>query len=241
MDLTIDFGNTRTKVAVFSGNMQIFFQTYDDIKPDDVHVLLEKHPGIRRSILSSVVNHHPDFNNILKQHTRFLEFEADTPLPISIGYKTPFTLGKDRLCAAVAGHSLYPGHNILVIMAGTCLTYDFVDQEGLYHGGAISPGIRMRFNALNRYTDNLPLIEPSREAVITGNTTETSILSGVMNGATGEVNGFIENYQKIYKNLTVILSGGDADYFDKKLKNNIFALPNVVLIGLKFILDFNAS
>ncbi len=241
MDLTIDFGNTLTKAAVFSGSNMMYFKSFKQFSPTELSSIFKRFPEINKSIISSVVCHPAEINGFLGQHTHFLELNKNTPLPITNDYKTPQTLGKDRISAAVAGHSLHPGKNVLVIMAGTCITYDFVDEEGHYHGGAISPGIRMRLKALNHFTDHLPHVDPEMNAPLIGSTSESSILSGVINGTTTEVDGIIDKYQKNYKNLTVILSGGDTEYFDKKLKNNIFAVPNIVLLGLKYILDFNAS
>ena len=134
---------------------------------------------------------------------------------------------------------MFPGKNALLIETGTCITYDFIDSDGLYHGGGISPGIRLRFKALHTFTDKLPLIEPEKDPALIGDTTENAILSGVINGVKAEVSGLISSYESNYENLTIILSGGDLVYFDKNLKNNIFAVPNIVLKGLNIILEFN--
>jgi type III pantothenate kinase len=161
------------------------------------------------------------------------------PLPVVIDYHTPDTLGTDRIAAVVAAHNLYPDKNILVVETGTCITYDFIDAEGIYRGGSISPGLGLRFSALHNFTDKLPLIEPVKDAILIGKSTESSIQSGVINGLIAEVQGIISMYENNYEDLTIILSGGNLDYFDKILKNNIFAVPNIVLTGLNIILDFN--
>ena len=150
-------------------------------------------------------------------------------------------MGKDRLAAAVTGNHFFPNQNVLIIIAGTCITYEFVNTKAEYLGGAISPGISIRFKALHTFTGKLPLVEKKIKASIIGNTTENSILSGVINGCFYEVKGITYEYTDKYKDLKIILSGGDMKYFDKILKNSIFAISNIVLIGLNIILDFNAK
>jgi type III pantothenate kinase len=168
-----------------------------------------------------------------------LLLKPETDLPISHRYKTLDTLGADRIAGVVAVHALYPGKNVLLIETGTCITYDLISADGIYQGGGISPGLHMRFMALHTFTHKLPLIEPVSNPALLGDSTETSILSGVVNGLKAEVEGIISLYESNYENLTIILSGGNLDYFDKNLKNNIFAVPNIVLTGLNIILEFN--
>jgi type III pantothenate kinase len=163
----------------------------------------------------------------------------DTPLPVRHKYKTFDTLGPDRIACVVAANKLYPGKDVLLVETGSCITFDFIDADGCYHGGGISPGLNMRFRALHTFTDKLPLIEPESAPALIGDSTKTSILSGVINGIKAEVEGIISRYESNYENLTIILSGGNLDYFDKNLKNNIFAVPNIVLTGLNIILEFN--
>ncbi|MBU2651162.1 MAG: type III pantothenate kinase [Bacteroidetes bacterium] len=239
MDLIIDFGNTLTKIAIFKGNTEVFLLAVPNIEQEELKQILNRFP-VKRSIISSVRNHPSWISHFLEKHSLHTELDENTHLPLQIGYSTPETLGKDRLAAAVAGHMLYPDNDVLVIMAGTCLTYDFVNKQGVYSGGAISPGMKMRFRALHEFTDKLPLCKTKDNIPLTGTTTHESIQSGVVNGMLAEINGIIDQYRKIYNNLTVVLSGGDLNYFDKKLKNNIFAVPNIVLRGLKNILDSHA-
>ena len=166
---------------------------------------------------------------------------AGSSLPVTLDYDTPETLGADRVAGVVAASHLYPAQNVLLIEAGTCITYDLVDAGRVYRGGSISPGMNMRFRALNTFTGKLPLIEASGEAALTGKTTAASIQSGVINGMIAEMEGIIMRYERIYENLTVVASGGYLDYFDKILKNNIFAVPNIVVKGLNIILEFNEA
>jgi len=162
-----------------------------------------------------------------------------TPLPIENLYRSKVTLGKDRLAAAVAAADRFPGKDILVISAGTCITYDFVNSGKEYLGGGISPGIQMRLQAMHTFTGKLPLISFKKNVPLIGNTTERSILSGVLHGAIAEIEGIAVHYKEQFPEVVIIISGGDAKYFDKRLKISIFAFPNIVIHGLYQILDFN--
>jgi len=165
--------------------------------------------------------------------------DNQTPLPIKNNYQTPETLGKDRLAAVTGAYQLYPGQNVLVIDAGTAVTYDFINHKGEYAGGSISPGLTMRFRALHTFTTRLPLLQAEEISYLTGCNTRESILSGVMNGLRIEIDGIIDQYSILWPSFQVILTGGDAKYFEKILKNSIFASPNLVITGLKLILDYN--
>ena len=211
----------------------------EKVRTEDLEQLYLIHPGIKASIISAVNFYDESIARFLKEQGFFIEFSETTPVPINNLYDTPETLGEDRLAAVVAANHLYPDNPCLVVQAGTCITFEFIDRNKNYRGGAISPGIDMRLKALDTFTGKLPLIERKEETDLIGTTTESSILSGVMNGILEEVDGIITRYQKLYPDLVVILSGGDMNYFDKRLKNNIFALPNIVLTGLNLILDHN--
>ena len=169
-------------------------------------------------------------------------FSSERPMPIKNLYVSTTTLGSDRLAASIGAYSLYPQKNVLVIDAGTCLKFNFTSGNGEYLGGAISPGLQMRFKALQQFTDKLPLV-PFDENFnkLIGETTQESILSGVINGILQEVEGTINEYKKLYPDLTIVITGGDTDFFAKHLKNRIFTHPDLVLIGLNEILIFNSK
>jgi len=238
MKLVIDLGNTLRKLAFFKGDEMKEFFSFEELDLDKLERMLDEVP-VSASILSSVINYPERLTDILAARSFFIKLSSSTSLPVKLNYDTTETLGKDRMAAAVAGSHLYPDHNVLVITAGTCITYDVVSSDKEYLGGAIAPGIDMRFRALNTFTDHLPLIEKSGESALTGKSTTGSIVSGVQVGAVAEIDGMIKRFRHEYGDLITILSGGDAKYFDKKLKNNIFAVPNIVLTGLNIILDFN--
>lgn len=243
MNLVIDLGNTRAKLALFEGKKlkeQLSFEPR--ISLTQLQKVFKANTGINKTIVSSVINHSKDISNFLSNHTQHILFDSNTKIPIKNNYQTPETLGKDRLAGAIGAHSLYPNTPILIIDAGTCIKTDFVSANGEYIGGSISPGINMRFKALNHYTDKLPILNLEKNYhSLTGKNTSESILSGVQNGALYEVKGFVDGYLKQYPDLKIVLTGGDAAFFALELKNHIFVCPELVLIGLNEIVEFNAS
>lgn len=238
MNLVIDIGNTLTKVALFDNDALLHFHTYPVFDADDIPFYFKKH-RIEKAIISSVgANPESIFKHIKeKENSQVLILDHHTPLPFEVSYKTPETLGKDRLASAAAAFHEFPGKDILVIDAGSCITYDVLTQDGTFQGGAISPGIAMRYKAMHTFTQNLPRLKPQEDAEITGKSTAECIHSGVLNAVVYEVDGMIVKYLHIYEGMQVIMTGGDLIYFDKKLKNNIFARPKIVLKGLNIILE----
>jgi len=241
MELILDFGNTQKKLALFEAGGLLLVQNHPAISKDIIAQFIETHPGITSCILSSVIQHSEDIPEYLRQKLLFIGMDEHTPIPILNKYETTRSLGKDRLAAAIAGATIFPGENVLVICAGTALTFDFVNDQGEYLGGSISPGMQMRFNALHTFTDKLPLLSYQESAGLVGSNTQMSILSGVINGIVAEIEGISHAYQENYPGLKIILSGGDLNYFVKRLKISIFALPNIVIHGLHQILAFNVN
>jgi len=248
MNLILDFGNTNKKLAVMdagqpftqgSAARDVEVEVFKRINPGIVRKYVDLHPGIRSCILSSVVPYPIGIKEFLSGRFSFLELDEHTPLPIKIGYKSPGTLGKDRLAAAVAGAKLFPCMNVLIINAGTCITYDYVNAGGAYLGGSISPGMQMRFRALHTFTKQLPLLSYREIDFLQGIDTEGSVLSGVINGIIAEIEGISAAYREKEPGTRIILSGGDMNYFVKQLKIGIFAVPNIVIHGLQQILVFN--
>jgi len=241
MDLVIDIGNTLKKVAVFSekGKLIQLFQekrlTVEFLEP-----LFEEY-SIRRAIVSSVGDEEAEALAWIEARARLVRFTHSCRLPIELDYATPETLGTDRIANAVGAHALYPNHNVLSIMAGTCLVADFVNAEGEYLGGSISPGLRMRFQALPQFTARLPLVEPEELVPLIGDTTQKSILAGVVLGMAYEIDGWIADYKKFFSPLKVIFSGGDSELLRNFIKKRIFAAQNPILLGLHKILELNAS
>lgn len=243
MNLTIDQGNSRTKVALFDDNGRIVKNfIYKSFAASDIEKLFSLYP-ITDSIISSVVNIEPAVVNALNRRSKhFVLFDHDTPIPIRNGYNSPETLGQDRLAAAVGAAFLCPKQNILIIDAGSAITYDFVSDEGEYVGGNIAPGIKMRLTMLHRMTKKLPLVEVEENELLPlfGKTTRDAIAAGVIRGIVYEVKGYIRSLNAQLQQLTVLLTGGNAPFIANNSRNTSFTLEkNLVLIGLNQILEFN--
>ena len=236
-NLVIDIGNTSTKIAVFEQDELVFTDRYDAIDGDIIRGVLADHV-IEKAIISTVKKGYESWETVLKERTRLIYFNAEMTTGIRNHYLTPKTLGLDRLAGVIGANYLYPQKNNLVIDGGTCITYDYVDAGANYSGGSISPGLKMRYKALNYYTGALPLLNDQIEFnEKAGNDTATAITSGVQNGIKYELAGFIESYKTGTNELNIILTGGDSIFFDTLLKNSIFAPcikiePYLVLKGL---------
>lgn len=240
MHLILDLGNTNHKLAIVDREQILHLEVVKRVNRRFLKELLEKFPGVDQGIVSSVVPLPTSALSFLKEVLNgFIVLCVHTPVPVINRYGTPETLGKDRLASAVAGSSLFEKYPVLVINAGTCITYDLITAYKEYLGGAISPGIYMRFKGLHTFTSKLPLINLQEDVPLIGSDTKGSILSGVIHGVISEISGMIQQYQQVYPSLQVILSGGDAVFLEKRLKNRIFAFPNIVIIGLNQILEYN--
>jgi type III pantothenate kinase len=244
MNLVIDIGNTFTKIAVFKQDDLLHNVRYKTVDFELIDKILDEYQ-IETAIISSVKKEEGGWQSRLAQKVALKYFSPRMARGISNHYLTPLTLGLDRLAAVLGANYLYPGKSNLVIGGGTCITYDLVDAKGNYFGGSISPGLNMRYNALNNYTDGLPLItaDPGFDAGY-GNDTENAIRSGVQNGIKYELDGFIKSYATGETELNIILSGGDSIFFDTLLKNSIFAPcikiePYLVLKGLNAAIHNN--
>lgn len=238
MNLVIDYGNSAAKVGIF--DHQNLLQKYT------ISSLIELGEFVKttdaENFLVSSVKEDPDKISAfsVKSQRRFI-LNPDLPLPIQNLYSTPHTLGVDRIAGVCGAREIFPTEHCLVIDAGTCVTFDFLDKDGRFHGGAISPGLNMRFKAVHTFTAKLPLVSPTENAKLIGDSTESSIQSGVINGMTAELDGIITRYSQKFEGLRVILCGGDALFFENKLKSSIFASPDLVLIGLNSILNYNVN
>jgi type III pantothenate kinase len=233
MILAIDIGNSRTKAAVFE-NDTIFesfvFETISFEKK--ILKILENNHFISHLVVASVGLIDKTAFETFKKRVEIHFVSHQDPFPFKNNYQTPQTLGIDRMVLAAGAVLKHPNQNRLVIDAGTCITYDFVNQNNEYLGGAIAPGLGMRYKALNHYTAKLPLLENEVPTFFIGNSTAQSIHSGVVNGLIFEIDGFIDQYKVLYSNFIIILTGGDAVFLAKRLKNTIFANSNFLLESL---------
>ncbi len=238
INLVIDAGNTQTKAALFEQNEIITSARSGNNDWAFVFEMTDKYnPSL--AIISDVSGTTAALARVLRKSMELMYMNGETPVPLNMGYSSPKTLGPDRLAAAVYGKKMFPEDDVLVIQTGTCITYEFVSKAGNYSGGAISPGIDMRLKSMNTFTAKLPLVKKQEIDYLIGKTTKESILSGVINGCIAEIDGMIDQYSQNFRSLKIVAGGGDIFFFDKKLKNRIFATENLVLKGLNEILNFN--
>lgn len=238
MNLIIDLGNSYHKIAIFDQNGLVETRRYPKLKPSDLSEIASKHK-LKKAIISSVIKEDREIKDWLKEHVYHLEMTPFLNFPFQIKYNNSESLGTDRIAASVGARNLFKEGNLLIVQAGSCITFDFVDQNNRYLGGSISPGILMRLKSLHLFTGKLPNIQFEETDSFIGSSTKQSILAGVTCGIASEIDGMIEKYNEKYENLTVILTGGAIKYFDKWLKNSNFANPNLVLEGLNTILNIN--
>jgi len=240
MNLTIDIGNTRSKIAIIQQNEIIETITENELSVTVINKIFSKYSEIKSVILSTVKDVNPEIISFLKSKSNyFIDLNKDTPIPIENLYKTKLTLGKDRLAAIIGANNIFSNTSVLVIDMGTAITFDFINNKNQYLGGTISPGMEMRFKALNKFTGKLPLLNKNEDYNIIAETTASAIISGVQNGIIFETDSYINELKEQYEDLKVILTGGDAIFFDKKLKNTIFVNLNLNFIGLNRILEYN--
>ena len=237
MKLIIDIGNSAVKVALFKDKWLLRTSEVTICSLSNIANFLSKEI-VSKTILSSVKNIDKSTLEVITKY-KAVVLDEKTSLPIKINYKTTTTLGKDRIAAVVGASVLFPKQDVLVFDAGTCLTIDFITKERVYKGGRISPGIAMRYKALHQLTNQLPLCSFSSERVLMGYDTESSIISGVQQGILAEVREIINVYKKENKETIITVTGGDCFFFEKELKNSIFANPFLVMEGLNEILDYN--
>jgi type III pantothenate kinase len=240
MNLVIDIGNSLAKVALTENDSIINLFRYETLNADILSSIIEKyHP--ENAIISSVGKVDESLFKQLNSLVPLTIHNSSTKIPIINRYKTPNTLGLDRIAAVVGANYLYPSTDILVIDSGTAITYDLINSKGEYFGGAISPGILLRYKSLHQNTANLPLLSSFDNNSLIGTNTTECIESGVLNGVIGEVDFYINQIKLEFPSVMVVFAGGDSNFFVNKLKNSIFVVQNLVIIGLNRILDFNAK
>lgn len=238
MNLVVDYGNSSAKVGIFDKYRLEEQYTFGEQK--DLKDFLENFSAVN-FIISSVTQDAQMVSTWATRVKRKYILDSALPLPIKNRYVTPNTLGVDRIAGVCGALQQYPGIHCLVIDAGTCITYDFLDRDGNFLGGGISPGLMMRFQAVHTFTAKLPLVSPAEKVPLIGDSTEACIQSGVVNGLIAELNGIIGLYLEKFEGMRVILCGGDARFFENKLKGSIFAVPELVLSGLNSILIYNVG
>lgn len=239
MNLVLDVGNSLLKIALFEKSELIHKLKFSENYKKNIEDIISKYK-VTHSIISNVGRIDDSIINILKESTNLLLVSNQLKIPFKNLYKSKNTLGQDRLALVSAAAFNFPNENVLIVDVGSCITYDFKNNNNEYLGGGISPGILMRFKSLNTFTSNLPLIDFDSIYQLIGNNTKNSIISGVVNGTILEINGIIQQYREEFKNIRIILTGGDSNFLLKRIKNTIFADRNFLLIGLNKLLEDNS-
>jgi len=234
----VDIGNSRIKTAVFEDGALTAENSFEDF---DLFRSYSDKINFQHAIISSVTYPEAQLNELLS--FPFLFLDTKTRLPIENKYQTPETLGVDRKAAVVGARAVEAVGNLLAIDLGSCITYDFLDDQDCYWGGAISPGLQMRFRAMHQQTARLPLVDLNKDSLpdLIGGSTVSCLRGGVYFGVLHELKGFIEQYQAEYKGLKVIICGGDSNFFESLTKDHIFVIPNLILYGLNRILSYNVN
>jgi len=240
MNLIVDIGNTSTKLAIFEGEIKLSHSRINELSCEELEKELRGYK-IQKTIVSSVKKLPSFISDLLFANIPFVHILSDkTLLPFKIEYETPETLGSDRIAAVAGAFNLFPGEEILVIDAGTALTFDFLSSYS-YKGGNISPGLHMRFKALNKFTDRLPLVTPPDILSNPGRNTSDAIAAGVITGVTYEINEYIRTFENKHTDFKVILTGGDSEFLKDKIDYHIIYVPDIVIDGLNYILEYNAK
>jgi type III pantothenate kinase len=223
---------------VFKNSLISEVTVLDDGKKQTVETMVERYVP-QKTILSSVINHDKEVEEVLSSRSSFHKISPLTKLPFTTPVNKPETIGADRIALAAGVVYFYPGMNNLVIGMGSCITYNFINKFNQFLGGSISPGMEMRFRSLQTFTAKLPLVQADWNFPLIGYDTKTNILSGVLSGISNEIDGAIAEYAKKFSNFNVVLTGGDAPYFVHHLKNKIFADPDLIFKGLYAISEYN--
>ena len=236
--MVIDIGNSFSKVGLFDKNILIEYKEFKLFSVDDIKSFFSS-KTITNSIISNVSSYDKKVFEFLNMNSNLVLFDAEIKLPFKNKYGSVETIGNDRIALVSQASRLYPDKNVLVIDSGSCITYDFLNDKNEYLGGGISPGLNMKLKALNNQTARLPLVKKTQIKYLIGKSTESSILSGVINGTLGEINYIIEEYKKRYKKIVIILTGGDLNFLFNHIKNGILADPKFLLSGLNFLIELN--
>ena len=236
--LCLDFGNTRLKAALFEKDVFKLELELADDSNETIEKLLDQYKP-QKSILSSVIKHNEGIENLLSEQTSFHKLSHFTKVNFTTPVGKPESIGADRLALVAAAVHYFPRKNNLVVGLGSCITYNFINQDHEFLGGSISPGMEMRFKSMNEHTALLPLVQKDWNFPVIGYDTKTNLQSGVIAGITYEIGGFIDFYAHKYDNFNVVLTGGDAGYFARQLKNRIFADLNFLFKGLYALSETN--
>ena len=240
MNLVIDIGNSFIKAGLFNENKLTEVHSFEKNKYQDATDEMIDRYNVNQVIVSPTGKEDENWHDRLEKKVLVLNFNQKTKIPFQNYYKTPQTLGLDRIALISAAAKFHENQDVLVIDAGTCVTYDFINSKKQYYGGMISPGWKMRFEAMHEKTDKLPLVQSPENLTIPGVSTTSAMYTGVVKGLLFEIDGFIDIYKTTYPDLIIILTGGDSHRLSTQLKNDIFANSNFLMYGLNAILEYNS-
>jgi type III pantothenate kinase len=239
MNLIVDIGNSRTKIALYRGGKKVTSSRINDLSCEEFEAKLSD-KRVKKAIVSSVKKLPHFITDLLVSNIPFVHIlSGKSKLPFSIEYETPETLGADRIAGVAGAYDLFPGEDILIIDTGTAITYDYLLGSN-YKGGNISPGIEIRFKALHKFTGRLPLLSAENNYSSPGKSTNDAILAGVINGSIYEINEYIRTFEKKHREGRIILTGGDGQFFKEKIIREVTYVPDLVIDGLNYILEYNA-
>ena len=240
MNLIFDIGNSNTKMAVFDGREKITVFRSKEFSCEKLEKKLSQYK-IDKAIISSVRKTPEYIYDLLRMNIPLVHILSyKSMLPFKIEYDTPETLGTDWIAAVAGAYNIFPGAEIMIIDAGTAITFDFLSAD-IYKGGNISPGLSMRFRALNKFTGQLPLVSPTVNFSFPGQNTTDAIAAGVITGVTYEINEYIRTFEKKHNEFKIILTGGDGEYIKDKIDYSLTYMPDIVIDGLNYILEYNAK
>lgn len=240
MILAIDIGNSSAKLGVFEGSAKKYIHNTEEISGLMLDKLVLKY-GISRIIYSSVRGSSDILSAYCASHgLELISLSFETNIPIKLEYSTPQTLGADRIAGMVGAYNKYGNNNVLLIDAGTAITFDILSSDGIYKGGNISPGLSMRFRSLNAFTGKLPLVSPDNKYDIIGDSTENAIRSGVQQGLIFEINEYIRTFENLFEGLKIVITGGDGEFLSGLIKQAADYSPDLVIEGLNYIANYNA-
>jgi len=239
MNLIVDIGNTSTKLAIYNGRDKITISRINELSCEELENKLSGYK-IEKAIVSSVKELPSFISDLIFSNIPYAHILSNkSRLPFEMEYQTPETLGTDRIAAVAGACNLFPGREIMIIDAGTAITFDFISGN-TYKGGNISPGLSMRFKALNKFTGKLPLVTPAKSFSFPGQNTKDAITAGVISGVIYEINEYIRTFEKKHSNFQIILTGGDSRYLKDKTDHQLTYMPDIVIDGLNNILEYNA-
>lgn len=240
MNLVVDVGNTWAKVGLFKNGQLMSKNQFlsKEINALDLQAFIQDQI-VEQALFCSVVKTLTPQNLFPNAPFPVLTLEHISKLNFENLYQTPQSLGSDRIALIAGAVALFPAKEVLVVSAGTCLTYDFKNDQDQYLGGRIAPGLQMRYRALHEQTDKLPQLSIEAYDLLSGDTTETAIHAGVFGGMVNEIESVIDKFVENHPTLTVILTGGDTNLLVNSVKKRIFAHSILLMTGLNALLEIN--